>query len=221
MQINMDRSRRIVINTTRVPWLRSPAKGVWRKSLEREAAESGQVTSIVRYEPNSAFSAHTHPNGEEIMVLAGVFEDEWGRYPAGSYLRNPPGSSHSPSSKEGCLLLVKLNMFKEGDNASVCINTQTLKWNQGGANGLLIKPLHHFGAEHTALERWQAGTEFQTRICSGGEEVFVLEGFFEDEQGPYPKGIWLRCPPHSRHTPFSRTGCTILVKTGHINECTI
>ena len=96
MRINMDRNERIVINTAEMGWFPSPASGVLRKPLEREEAESGQVTSIVRYLPGANFSAHVHPLGEEIFVLSGVFEDENGRYPAGSYLRNPPGSSHAP-----------------------------------------------------------------------------------------------------------------------------
>lgn len=217
-QINMDRSRRIVINTARAAWVQSPAKGVWRKPLEREAAESGQVTSVVRYEPNSVFSAHNHPNGEEIYVLAGVFEDEWGRYPAGSYFRNPPGSSHTPSSVEGCLLLVKLNMFQAGDERSVCLDTEALAWSPGIAEGLSVKSLHSFGTEHTALVRWQPGTEFHTHTHPGGEEIFVLDGVFEDEQGSYAKGSWLRNPPYSQHRPFSTNGCTILVKTGHMSN---
>ncbi len=64
----MDRSLRVAIETADLPWEESPARGVWRKKLEREAAESGQVTSVVRYGPDSRFSAHTHPRGEEIFV---------------------------------------------------------------------------------------------------------------------------------------------------------
>ena len=212
----MDRSRRIVINTSRSAWIQSPASGVWRKPLEREAAESGQVTSIVRYEPGSVFSTHKHPNGEEVFVLDGVFEDESGRYPVGSYFRNPPGSSHAPRSPEGCLLFVKLNMFQEEDTDAVNISTEKIGWLPGVVNGLSVKTLHSFKTEHTALVRWQAGAEFHAHTHPGGEDIFVLEGVFEDEQGKYPKGSWLRNPPYSRHTPFSKNGCTILVKTGHI-----
>ena len=215
--INIDRSRRIVINTTRAAWIQSPSKGVWRKPLEREAPESRQVTSIVHYKPNSIFNKHMHPNGEEIFVFDGVFEDELGRYPAGSYFRNPPGSSHAPRSPEGCLLLVKLNMFQVKDAEAVNINTETLSWLPGVIDGLSVKPLHSFKTEHTSLVRWQPGTKFQSHTHLGGEEIFVLEGVFEDNLGSYPKGSWLRNPPYSQHNPFSTNGCTILVKTGHIN----
>jgi hypothetical protein len=38
------------------------------------------------------FSPMAIPGGEEILVLDGVFQDEQGSYPAGSWLRNPAGS---------------------------------------------------------------------------------------------------------------------------------
>lgn len=217
VQINMDRSRRVVVNTARCAWVRSPAKGVWRKPLEREAAESGQVTSIVRYDPGAVFAAHAHPKGEEIYVISGQFEDEKGIYPAGSYFRNPPGSSHTPASSQGCILWVKLNMFQADDMGSLNINTSVHPWTAGLVEGLTIKHLHRFGAESTALVRWQPGTRFSNHHHPGGEEIFVLEGVFEDEHGSYPKGSWIRNPPHSQHSPFSTEGCTILVKTGHLS----
>jgi len=217
VQINMDRSCRIVINTALCPWVRSPAKGVWRKPLEREAAESGQVTSIVRYEPGSAFATHGHPLGEEIYVISGMFEDEKGLYPAGSYFRNPPGSSHAPRSSEGCVLWVKLNMFQSDDIGSLNINTNVHAWSPGLVEGLFVKPLHSFGSEHTALVQWKPGTKFTNHVHPRGEEIFVLEGIFEDEHGSYPKGTWIRNPPYSQHSPFSNEGCTILVKTGHLS----
>ena len=215
--LNMDRSQRLVIDTAGMDWLPSPASGVVRKPLEREAAESGQVTSIVRYAAGSAFPAHNHPGGEEILVLRGVFEDEHGRYPAGSYFRNPPGSRHTPASREGCELLVKLNMFQPGDQQAVNIDTAATAWLPGLVDGLSVMPLHSFATEHTALVRWQPGTHFSSHRHMGGEEIYVIEGVFQDEYGSYPAGSWLRSPHNSQHQPFSEQGCTIWVKTGHLN----
>ena len=70
-------------------------------------AESGQVTSVVRYQANATFSVHDHPDGEEIFVLQGTFSDEHGDWPAGTYLLNPEGFRHEPFSKERCVLYVK------------------------------------------------------------------------------------------------------------------
>ena len=214
--LNMDRSLRVVVETAIMDWEASPSAGVERKKLERAGDESGLVTSVVRYEPGSIFSEHAHPLGEEIFVLSGVFADEHGDYPAGSYLRNPPGSRHSPRSPQGCELLVKLDQFDPADDATVRIDTRSEPWHPGLVPGLSVMPLHSFGVEHTALVRWAPGTEFKPHTHPGGEEIFVLEGTFEDEDGVYPEGAWLRNPAWSRHTPFSREGCTIYVKTGFI-----
>lgn len=214
--LNMDRSLRAVVDTSSLAWEQSPASGVWRKKLEREGAESGQVTSIVRFEAGAEFSSHDHPLGEEILVLSGVFADEHARYPAGTYLRNPPGTSHSPVCTEGCELLVKLDQFDAEDLEPVCIETATADWLPGLVPGLSVMPLHSYGVQHTALVRWDPGTVFNRHVHPGGEEIFVLDGVFEDEEGVYPQGTWLRNPSFSRHTPFSREGCTIFVKTGHL-----
>ncbi|MEH6813046.1 MAG: cupin domain-containing protein [Motiliproteus sp.] len=225
MMMNMDRSQRLVIDTAEMQWQDSPAVGVLRKPLEREAAESGQVTSIVRYQPGARFSAHSHPHGEEILVLSGVFEDDQGRYPAGSYLRNPPGSSHSPASSEGCELLVKLNMFDAEDLQSLNVDTKQTQWQPGLVAGLSVLPLHNYSDgrynESTALVRWQPGTKFQPHSHPGGEEILVLEGVFEDEFGRYPAGSWIRSPSGSAHQPFSAEGCLIFVKTGHLHGLTL
>jgi len=216
--LNMDRERRVVIHTLDQPWQAAPAQGVWRKPLEREAAESGQVTSIVRYEPGSAFRAHHHPRGEEILVLEGVFADDHGEYPQGSYLRNPPGSAHAPASPQGCVLLVKLNMFSADDRSRIVINTGTQDWLPGLVDGLSVMPLHQFADQHTALVKWAPNTRFHAHSHPHGEEIFVLDGIFEDDQGRYPQGTWLRNPAGSQHTPFSTTGCSLLVKTGHLEH---
>jgi anti-sigma factor ChrR (cupin superfamily) len=215
-RLNMDRSRRVVIETADLFWEDSPSAGVKRKKLEREAAESGQVTSVVQYVAGSRFSAHVHPLGEEILVLEGVFEDEHGHYPAGTYLRNPPGTRHAPVCPQGCELLVKLNMFHPDDLEAICVDTGKMQWLPGLVPGLSVMPLHTFETQNTALVRWDPGTRFEPHTHPGGEEIFVLSGVFEDELGVYPQGSWLRNPPNSRHRPFSQEGCTIFVKTGHL-----
>jgi len=213
--LNMDLSERVVANTDGHPWLESPSKKVFRKPLERESLESGRATSIVRFAPESYFPEHSHPLGEEIFVLDGVFSDENGDYPAGSYLRNPPNSRHSPFSKQGCTLFVKLDHFEHEDIATVRIDTKNTEF-QAGQGRLKVLPLHSFQGEHTALVWWPAGEVFQPHIHMGGEEILVLSGEFADEQGVYPKGTWLRNPHQSRHHPFVEQETLILVKVGHL-----
>ena len=148
--LNLDFQQRVVINTSEQDWIDSPSAGVKRKLLEREEAERGRATSIVEYKPGASFNTHSHPLGEEILVLSGVFSDEYGDYPAGTYLRNPPGSSHAPFSKEGCVLLVKLHQFQQDDTATVRVNTQQTDW-LAGQGRLKVMPLHSHGTEHVAL----------------------------------------------------------------------
>ena len=103
--LNLDFTRRVAVETGQQDWITSPSSKVWRKPLEREAAETGHTTSIVRFDPDSHFHEHEHPLGEEILVLDGVFSDEHGDYGPGTYIRNPPGSRHSPFSREGLSLI--------------------------------------------------------------------------------------------------------------------
>ncbi|MCG9579939.1 cupin domain-containing protein [Vibrio tubiashii] len=213
--LNMNFAERVVIDTQSMPWSASPAQGVWRKPLEREEAESGHTTSIVRYEAGSQFKTHPHPMGEEIFVLEGVFSDENGDYPAGTYLRNPPGSSHAPFSDKGCVILVKLNQFDARDSATVRVNTNAQQW-LAGIGGLEVMPLHDFEHEHVALVKWPAGERFQPHKHFGGEEILVLSGKFSDEHGQYPKGCWIRSPHMSEHFPYVEQETVILVKTGHL-----
>lgn len=213
--LNMNFAERVVIDTQSMPWIASPAQGVWRKPLERKEAESGHTTSIVRYEAGSQFRTHPHPMGEEIFVLEGVFSDENGDYPAGTYLRNPPGSNHAPFSDKGCVILVKLNQFDARDGATVRVNTNTQQW-LAGVGGLEVMPLHDFEHEHVALVKWPAGEKFQPHRHFGGEEILVLSGEFCDEHGKYPQGSWIRSPHMSEHFPYVDQETVILVKTGHL-----
>jgi anti-sigma factor ChrR (cupin superfamily) len=104
----MDFSEKVVIDTGDKDWVASPMPGVWRKPLAREEAERGHATSIVRYEPGARFSQHDHPKGEEILVLEGVFSDETGDYPAGTWIRSPHLSKHFPYAEQDTLIWVKV-----------------------------------------------------------------------------------------------------------------
>ncbi len=216
MKINHDLTQRAVEFTADREWEKSPAPGVWRKKLDRLSAESGRATSIVKYEPGSSFSAHDHPTGEEFIVLEGTFSDQSGDFEKGCYVRNPAGYHHAPFSKDGCIIFVKLCQFETGDGTRKVIDTTQAQWSPGLVDGLSVLPLHDFEAEHVALVRWQPGTQFNQHTHFGGEEILVLEGVFEDENGRYPAGSWLRSPSGSVHQPFSTEGCLIYVKVGHL-----
>jgi len=215
--INADLTQRVVVDTREMAWESSPSGTVWRKPLYRLGGEFGPVTSLVRYAPGGAFPEHSHPEGEEILVLDGVFSDEHGDYPADTFLMNPHGSRHSPRSDSGCTLFVRLRQYPGTDRLRLVEDTRTrTSWQAGLVGGLSVRPLYSqdgYG-ENVALVRWDAGTHFQRHTHWGGEEILVLEGEFGDEHGRYPEGTWIRSPHLSQHTPFSETGCLIYVRVG-------
>ncbi|MEY8689000.1 MAG: cupin domain-containing protein [Leptothrix sp. (in: b-proteobacteria)] len=217
MNLNADFSQRVVCLASDAQWLPSPQAGVDRRQLDRVGAEVARATSIVRYAAGARFDRHVHGGGEEILVLEGVFSDDSGDHPAGTYLRNPPGSAHAPHSRDGCLLFVKLRQFAPDDLQPLRIDTRQATWRQGLIDGLQVLPLHsHLGID-TALVRWAPDTRFQAHAHPGGEEILVLDGVFRDEAGDYPAGSWLRSPCGSRHAPHTGAeGALIYVKVGHL-----
>lgn len=216
MLVNANFDERIVIDTLKKNWVSSSVIGVERNMLDRHGGEDARATSIVRYAAGTTFTPHEHPRGEEFLVLSGVFSDEQGDYPAGTYVRNPPGSRHTAYSEQGCELFVKVRQFDIADTKRVIIDTRNAVFRQGLVPGLSVLPLHEFGTEHAALVRWAPSTKFQAHTHWGGEEIYVLEGVFSDEHGDYPAGTWLRSPHMSVHNPYSDAGCLIYVKVGHL-----
>ncbi len=218
MNINSNFTERAFIDTEQADWAPSPMDGVERRMLDRIGGEVARATTIVRFSPGSNFSMHTHNGGEEFLVLEGTFSDEHGDFGPGYYMRNPVGTAHTPFTKDGCAILVKLWQFQDGDTEIVKTDTQAASFFPGMVNGLSVLPLHQFNTESTALVRWQPGTIFSQHTHMGGEEIYVIEGTFQDEFGSYPKGSWIRSPHLSTHTPFSEEGCLIYVKAGHLLE---
>ncbi len=216
MQLNSNLNERVVVQSTSMAWIDSPAQGIQRKLLERDGTEVARATSVVRYAAGSQFTSHTHDLGEEIFVLDGVLSDETGNFGPRTYIKNPPGSSHAPRSQNGCTLLVKLRHLDPADKERTIVDTHSTTWFPGIVPGLSVMPLSEFGTQHTALVRWAPGTQFNPHRHFGGEEIYVIDGVFEDEFGRYPAGTWIRSPHLSAHRPFSKEGCTIFVKTGHL-----
>ncbi|MBP7790497.1 MAG: cupin domain-containing protein [Zoogloea sp.] len=216
MNLNDDPSKRVVLRSAELPWQFSPVAGVERRLLARDGGEDARATSIVRYLPGAAFPSHAHPQGEEIVVLDGEFADEYGVYPAGTYIKNPPGSRHAPRSAAGCTLFVKLRHLDDRDSEQVVVRPPDRRWRPGLVSGLEVLALSQFGTTHTALVRWAPGTFFNKHQHFGGEEILVLQGTFQDEYGDYPSGTWIRSPHMSSHQPYSEPGCLIFVKVGHL-----
>jgi len=219
MRLNADLHARVVVRPDDHEWVPSPVPGVQRMMLDRVGGEVARATSLVRYAPNSTFPAHEHGGGEEILVLEGAFADDRGSYPAGSYLRNPVGTRHAPEvGPEGALIFVKLHQFDPADQRQVALDTHSPAWLPGAVPGLSVAPLHAWGEEHVQLLRWRGDCELAPRRWPRGAEFLVLDGAFEDAEGVYGAGAWLRLPPGARHTPRpGREGVLLYAKTGHLD----
>jgi anti-sigma factor ChrR (cupin superfamily) len=215
--INGDLGVRVAVDTARMDWSPSPSGTVWRKRVHLVGpVESGQVTSVVRYEPHSTFHGHDHPDGEEILVLDGVFSDEHGDWPAGTYLLNPEGFRHAPFSREGCVLFVKLRQFPGRTRAHVVTRTDGVAWAATARAGVSVRPLYSQPgfSDSMRLERWARGAALGRVRYSNGVELFVLEGSFADEAGTFVQGAWLRLPRGAAHAPSSADGCVLYIKEG-------
>ncbi|MCB5162883.1 cupin domain-containing protein [Marinomonas algarum] len=210
--LNMNFTVPVMIDTTAQEWQPSPMAGVLRKPLAREEKERGHATSVVCYHPGSSFRSHQHPLGEEILVLEGVFSDENGSYPAGSYFRNPPGSAHAPYSDEGCLLLVKLHQFQADDCHQVMIKSPPI-WFSEHAESF---PLYRFGQEQVWLVRNQEGENtlplFDNNVPV---EIFVISGHATYAGTTLSIGTWMREPSFDRHQWQSSADCLFWLKVGH------
>lgn len=190
--LNADHRLPALVHGAAEPWHASPLPGVERVLLERDGGEVARATSIVRYRPGSRFTAHVHDAGEEYLVLEGCFSDETGHHPAGSYVRNPPGSRHAPYSDGGCTIFVKLRQMRPDDSARVCV--EPVAWAPaagGGQQALLFEDAH----ERVSLQRVEPGACLATPWGDGGGELFVLEGALVGDDGRTLKAwSWLREP---------------------------
>jgi anti-sigma factor ChrR (cupin superfamily) len=219
MELNADFSQRAAVHAARLAWDASPIVGVDRRMLDRIGDEVARATSIVRYAPASRFSAHTHGGGEEFLVLDGVFQDEHGDYPAGSYVRNPPTSRHTPGSAPGCVLFVKLWQFDLEDRTPERRDARALVYTQTQDRpGVEIAPLFHDSREDVRMERWVPNTSVALDLPDGGE-FLVIDGAFDEGGERFTPQSWLRLPPQGRLSATGgRDGCTLWVKTGHLRH---
>lgn len=217
MDINADFAKRAVMHGDRMDWVPSPMAGVDRRMLDRLGGEVARATSIVRYAPGSAFSAHVHSGGEEYLVLDGVFQDEHGDFPAGSYVRNPPQSSHTPRSDKGATILVKLWQFDMADRTQVHVDsTAETPVADPSQPGVAAISLFENGNETVRIEIWEPGAE---RVIAGhqGLEVFVLEGGFSESGEHFVTHSWLRLPPgEGLAAKAGEAGARVWLKRDHL-----
>jgi len=217
MEINADFSQPAFVHTGAMEWVPSPMAGVDRRMLDRVGAEVARATSIVRYAEGSAFPEHTHSGGEEFIVLEGVFQDEHGDYPAGTYVRNPVGTHHIPRSDPGCTIFVKLWQFDPEDQEQCALNLNALAFEPdpsrpGVGHALLAVRAY----ETVTLESWDAGIG-AILVGEGGAEALVLDGRVIHQGKTYERHDWFRLPPeHPAELIAGDRGARLWVKREHL-----
>ena len=218
MRLNADFTKPVLVVPDEHEWVASPMPGVTRMMLDRIGGEVARATSFVRYAPNSTFPAHAHGGGEEILVLKGEFADEHGRYPAGTYLRNPIGTSHAPRvGSDGAEIFVKLHQFEQNDRRHFAADTTEGARLPGRPAGVAVTPLHRFADERVALLRWPGGLSLAPRVFQGGAELLLLEGHLTTNYGELVAGSWLRLPPSARlEVTIGAEGTLVYLKCGHL-----
>ncbi|MBB3645474.1 quercetin dioxygenase-like cupin family protein [Rhizobium sp. BK619] len=193
MLLNDNLSERALVHAGRLEWMPSPTKGVDRRMLFRIGGEKARATSIVRYAAGSRFPHHEHPGGEEFLVLDGIFQDESGDFPTGSYVRNPPGTGHAPGSENGCVIFVKLWQFKQGDRERIVrLPGQGRSGELGGAV-TSSTTLFDGADERVRLEDWQAHADIELANPQG-LELLVIDGSLTEAGDTLERWSWLRLP---------------------------
>ncbi|MEM6974421.1 MAG: cupin domain-containing protein [Pseudomonadota bacterium] len=214
MELNADFGVRVVVHSAELDWVASPMPGVERRMLDRIGDEVARATTIVRYAPGSQFSAHTHTGGEEFIVLGGIFQDEHGDFPAGTYVRNPPTSAHTPGSEQGCTIFVKLWQFDMDDRTQ--FRKTMAEELAAPVNGVATATLHRDGRETVTYHELSPAATL-TIDNAGGTELLVISGSVSEGGDTLTTGGWLRLP---QGVAFSAkagpNGAKLWVKTGHL-----
>lgn len=219
MKVNANFEQSVLVPAREHDFVASPTPGVTRMMLDRVGEEVARATTIVRFAPRSRFPAHTHDGGEEFLVLDGVFEDEHGAFPQGSYIRNPPTSRHTPGSTQGCVLFVKLWQFDPQDRQEVRIDTNALEPIPDKARaGVAVSQLFADPREDVRLETWAPGASARVE-APGGAEILVIEGEAEFEGKTLEPWSWVRrAPGDGIDLTAGAGGLKLWIKTGHLDE---
>lgn len=214
MRLNDDFTKPAIVHAARQEWVASPSPGVERKMLFRVGDEKAYATSLVRYTPGSRFAPHLHTGGEEFLVLDGVFQDEHGDYPAGTYVRNPPGTSHTPAAESGATIFVRLWQFRADDRQQVVVPA-------GGGKKLPFRngvsaatQLFDDEYEKILIEEWEPNANVVINN-SEGLELLVYQGAIQMDGELLAAPGWLRLPQGiALHTQAGNEGAKVWMKLG-------
>lgn len=90
------------------------------------------------------------------------------------------------------------------------IDSTTAAW-KAVSEGVEMLTLRSEPGANRVLLRLAPGKSYPTHHHSVAEEVYVIEGVYEDMGRRFGPGSYLYYPPESVHNAFSSDGCTFLV----------
>ena len=230
MKINANFRIFAATNFDPTKYIASPAYGVNRFMLDRIGDEKARATTIVEYSPNSKFPEHTHIGGEEFLVLKGTFKDQFGEFPAGTYVRNPIDSVHAPwVDEDGCTIMVKLLQMAEGkekDPLHIDLNKQKETDGKKTDFGTILDLYdNEFTGEHVEMCWVDPNKPFPSteKGLKEGEELFIMEGSLLIDSEEYVQWGWLRFPVEADSNHRSKLmsgpqGAQVYRKVGHLTE---
>jgi len=223
IQLRSDKRVNEFCRTSDLDWISIAQAGVERKLIERDGGEVARATTVVRFAPGGCFPEHTHTGGEEFVVLSGSWNDCWGKQPALTYVRNYIGSKHSPQiGDEGVVIMVKLrqmsNQHCEPEHMQVDFSEQA-PWPvaKDGVAELLLYASPH---ERVLAQHWASGVTAASLVPANGQEVFVVDGSFEDELGEHDRWAWARYAETGKRLMWTAgpQGCLLWIKQGHLHS---
>ena len=102
----------LIVRSNDVKWKSYGVPGVSFGKLYIDKKKR-EITCLMRLEPGVTFPLHRHAASEEVFVLEGDLIVEGEICHQGDYIRSVPGSTHSPLTQGGCLLLMKTSIDNE------------------------------------------------------------------------------------------------------------
>ena len=128
-EFNADPDKVVVLQTGDLAWEPTGYPGVSQKLLERvNDPRKGRETMLLRFEPNTTLPTEELATRVDTLVLEGTYADGHGMYGVHTFIRNPKGVRHTPSSKDGCVPFVKRRVPIRNDGERLVIDGRATDW---------------------------------------------------------------------------------------------
>jgi len=217
MNVNDDIGKKVIVHPRNKQWSQEQEGVCETLYLDLVDKVKPVATKLVRISPSSILTPEIIGGGKEVFVLEGTFQDQRGNYPAGSYVRFPPGTIQESFSDSGCLLFVKTWQFAPTDRREVNIDTFSVPVNRpGGRPGVGVQHLFGDNREDVRIEHWESNHHLVINQCNG-LEVLVLGGEFFEPSTSYKPGSWVRLPPgQALKVVVGDRGARVLIKESHL-----